>query len=90
MACDIGQLGGSIEDATGDPDRPILEYPAVVERIVAAARSVRDRPFMLTARTAEEVLIQGTFSCAEDAIPDREVSRMMTATRLVDRTASSR
>jgi len=47
-------------------------------------------PSWLTARTAEEVLIQGTFSCAEDAIPDREVSRMMTATRLVDRTASSR
>lgn len=50
LACGIGLVGGSIEDATGDPDRPIHEISHAVERIRAAAEAVRGLPFLLTAR----------------------------------------
>lgn len=50
MAREIGLCGGSIEDATGDPDAPIYEFALAVERVQAAAEAARDRPFLLTAR----------------------------------------
>ncbi|MGH6806408.1 MAG: isocitrate lyase/PEP mutase family protein, partial [Ensifer adhaerens] len=50
MACKVGLVGGSIEDATGDPDAPIYEISQAVERIRAAAEAARDLPFLLTAR----------------------------------------
>jgi 2-methylisocitrate lyase-like PEP mutase family enzyme len=50
LACKIGLVGGSIEDATGDPDAPIYEISQAVERIQAAAETARDLPFLLTAR----------------------------------------
>lgn len=50
MACDIGLVGGSIEDATGDPAAPIHDFDLAVSRVRAAAEAVRDRPFLLTAR----------------------------------------
>lgn len=50
MACKVGLVGGSIEDATGDPDAPIYEISLAVERIRAAAEAARDLPFLLTAR----------------------------------------
>jgi 2-methylisocitrate lyase-like PEP mutase family enzyme len=50
MACEVGLVGGSIEDATGDPDLSIYELNAAVERVRAAAEAARTRPFFLTAR----------------------------------------
>lgn len=50
LACGIGLVGGSIEDATGDPAAPIYELPQAVERVRAAAEAARDLPFLLTAR----------------------------------------
>ncbi len=50
MACDIGLVGGSIEDVTGNPDAPIHDLSLAAERVRAAAEAVRDRPFLLTAR----------------------------------------
>ena len=50
MAIDAGLVGGSIEDATGHADAPILETALAVERIAAAAEAARDKPFLLTAR----------------------------------------
>lgn len=50
MAITIGLVGGSIEDATGDPDRPIHELQAAVARVAAAADAARGKPFLLTAR----------------------------------------
>lgn len=50
MACDIGLVGGSIEDATGDPAAPIYDLSHAVARIEAAAEAVQGRPFLLTAR----------------------------------------
>ena len=47
-----GVVGGSIEDASGDPAHPIYEFNHAVERIAAAADAVRalPYPFMLVAR----------------------------------------
>lgn len=50
-ACDVGLVGGSIEDATGNPDAPIYDFSLAVDRIQAAAETVRELPFLLTART---------------------------------------
>lgn len=50
MASDVGLVGGSIEDATGDPDRPIYALEAAVDRVRAAAEAARGLPFLLTAR----------------------------------------
>lgn len=46
----IGLVGGSIEDATGDPDDPIFDFEQSVDRVRAAAEASRDLPFILTAR----------------------------------------
>ena len=40
-----GLVGGSIEDATGDPRRPIYDFPHAVERVAAAAEAARALPF---------------------------------------------
>ncbi len=50
LAVGAGLVGGSIEDATGDPAAPIFDTAQAVERIVAAAEAARGRPFVLTAR----------------------------------------
>lgn len=59
LAADAGLVGGSIEDATGNPADPIYPLEMAVERVnaaVAAARSLAF-PFTLTARA--ENLIHG-------------------------------
>lgn len=40
-----GLVGGSIEDATGDPQRPIYDFQQAVDRVAAAARAARALPF---------------------------------------------
>ncbi|AJY46023.1 isocitrate lyase/PEP mutase family protein [Martelella endophytica] len=50
LAADTGLVGGSIEDATGNPANPIYAFELAVERVRAAAAAKADRPFMLTAR----------------------------------------
>lgn len=59
LAADAGLVGGSIEDYSGDPARPIYALEHAVERIQAAAEAARalDFPFCLTARA--ENLIRG-------------------------------
>ncbi|MDN7139475.1 isocitrate lyase/phosphoenolpyruvate mutase family protein [Pseudomonas sp. JQ170] len=57
QAAQAGLVGGSIEDASGNPDEPIYSFHHAVERVeaaVAAARSL-DFPFTLCAR-AENLL----------------------------------
>lgn len=49
-AAAVGLVGGSIEDATGNPDAPIHEFALAVDRVRAAAEAARDLPFVLTAR----------------------------------------
>jgi 2-methylisocitrate lyase-like PEP mutase family enzyme len=52
LAADAGLVGCTIEDTTGNPQRPLYDEPLAVERIAAAAEAARglDIPFMLTAR----------------------------------------
>jgi 2-methylisocitrate lyase-like PEP mutase family enzyme len=52
-AAKIGISGGSIEDATGDPNDPIYSFDHAVERVKAAVRAARNapQPFTLTARS---------------------------------------
>ena len=52
LAAAIGLVGGSIEDATGDPARPIYDVAHAVERIAAAAEAAcaLPFPFMLVGR----------------------------------------
>ena len=40
-----GLVGGSIEDATGDPGRPIYDFQHAVERVAAAVEAARALPF---------------------------------------------
>src|SRR5713226_1624643 len=57
LAANAGVVGGSIEDATGDPANPIYDFALAVERVHAAVEVARSLPipFMLTAR-AENLL----------------------------------
>lgn len=50
LAAETGLVGGSIEDATGDPARPIFDFSLAVERVAAAAETAVRLPFILTAR----------------------------------------
>jgi 2-methylisocitrate lyase-like PEP mutase family enzyme len=51
QASSVGVVGGTIEDATGDPSDPIFDLGLAVERIAAAAEAANDLPFVLTARS---------------------------------------
>jgi 2-methylisocitrate lyase-like PEP mutase family enzyme len=52
LAAEAGVVGGSIEDATGDPGKPIYDFELAVERVHAAVEMARSLafPFTLTAR----------------------------------------
>jgi 2-methylisocitrate lyase-like PEP mutase family enzyme len=50
LASGIGLAGGSIEDATGDPNNPIYDLQLAVERVAAAAEVAHTHQFLLTAR----------------------------------------
>jgi len=50
LAAAAGLVGGSIEDATGDPENPIFEFGQSVERVAAASEAARTLPFLVTAR----------------------------------------
>jgi len=57
-AAEAGAVGGSIEDATGDPRRPIYDFALAVERVQAAAEVAHALPvpFLLTARAENFVV----------------------------------
>jgi 2-methylisocitrate lyase-like PEP mutase family enzyme len=52
LAAQTGLAGGSIEDHSGDPTRPIYDFEQAVERVAAAVAAARalSVPFTLTAR----------------------------------------
>ena len=52
LACEHGAVGGSIEDSTGDPAKPIYDFSLALERVQAAVEVARALPvpFMFTAR----------------------------------------
>ena len=52
QAAGVGLVGGSIEDATGNKDKPLFDISAAADRVAAAAKAARALPFafVLTAR----------------------------------------
>ena len=50
LAAGVGLAGGSIEDATDDPAKPIYDFSVAVERVAAAVEAARAHRFFLTAR----------------------------------------
>ena len=52
LAAEVGLVGASIEDATGDPGRPLYDIGQATERVAAAVQAARALafPFTLTAR----------------------------------------
>jgi 2-methylisocitrate lyase-like PEP mutase family enzyme len=52
LAAEVGVVGGSIEDATGNPEKPLYDLSLAVERIAAAVEAARALPFpfVVTAR----------------------------------------
>jgi 2-methylisocitrate lyase-like PEP mutase family enzyme len=45
LAAEAGLVGGSIEDATGEPSHPIYDFDLAVERVAAAVEAARALPF---------------------------------------------
>jgi 2-methylisocitrate lyase-like PEP mutase family enzyme len=65
MAVEIGLAGASIEDATGDPAKPLYDAGFAAERVAAAVTAARAArfPFVLTART--ESFLRGSTDLAD-------------------------
>ena len=59
LAADAGLVGGSIEDATGDKDKPLYDMAHAIERIAAAARAARKLPFGFTLTARSENFLRG-------------------------------
>jgi 2-methylisocitrate lyase-like PEP mutase family enzyme len=58
-AAEAGVVGGSIEDATGDPSQPIYDFALAVERVHAAVEVARSLPFPFTLTARAENLLHG-------------------------------
>lgn len=54
-----GLVGGSIEDSTGDPRKPIYDFNHAVERMAAAAEAARSLPFPFILVGRAEALLHG-------------------------------
>lgn len=59
MAAEVGLVGGSIEDATGDAANPIYPFEQSVERVAAAAEAARALPFAFTFVARAENFLHG-------------------------------
>lgn len=59
LAAKAGLAGGSIEDATGNPNDPIYSFDHAVERIKASVAAARSLPYPFTLTARAENLIHG-------------------------------
>ena len=59
LAAEAGLVGGSIEDASGNPDAPIFELGYATERIAAAVSAARALPFWFTLTGRAENFLRG-------------------------------
>ena len=59
-AAEVGLVGGSIEDATGSPDKPIFDLGHATERMAAAAEAARALPFPFTLTGRAENFLHGS------------------------------
>jgi 2-methylisocitrate lyase-like PEP mutase family enzyme len=59
LAAEAGLVGGSIEDATGDRDRPLYDIGFATERVAAAVEAARALPFPFTLTARTESFLRG-------------------------------
>lgn len=59
LAAEAGLVGGSIEDATGDPATPLYALGHATERIAAAVEAARALPFPFTLTARAENFLRG-------------------------------
>jgi len=59
MAAAAGLVGGSVEDATGDPGLPIYDHAHAVERVAAAVAAARSLPFPFVLVARAENFLHG-------------------------------
>src|SRR5262245_52693804 len=58
-SAETGLVGGSIEDATGDPARPLYDLGHATERVAAAVEAARALPFPFTLTARAENFLRG-------------------------------
>ena len=59
LAGEVGLVGGSIEDATGDRDKPLYDIGHATERVAAAVQAARKLPFAFTLTARAENFLRG-------------------------------
>jgi 2-methylisocitrate lyase-like PEP mutase family enzyme len=59
MVAEAGLVGCSIEDSTGDGNRPLYELQVAAERIAAAVQAARSLPFPFTLTARAENFVRG-------------------------------
>jgi len=59
LAGEVGLVGGSIEDATGDKDKPLYDLGHATERVAAAVEAARSAPFGFTLTARAENYLRG-------------------------------
>src|SRR5256884_789165 len=59
LAAGVGLVGGSIEDATGDQDKPLYDSDHATARVAAAAQAARALPFPFTLTARAENFLRG-------------------------------
>jgi 2-methylisocitrate lyase-like PEP mutase family enzyme len=58
-AAAVGLVGGSVEDSTGNPNRPIYDHAQAVERVAAAVSAARALPFPFVVVARAENFMHG-------------------------------
>jgi 2-methylisocitrate lyase-like PEP mutase family enzyme len=59
LAASVGLVGGSIEDATGNKDKPLFDIGLATERVAAAVAVARALPFPFTLTARTESFLRG-------------------------------
>jgi 2-methylisocitrate lyase-like PEP mutase family enzyme len=59
LAAGVGLVGGSIEDATGDKDKPLYDIATATARVAAAVKVARSLPFGFTLTARTESFLRG-------------------------------
>lgn len=59
LAAEVGLVGGSIEDATGNKERPLYDIVQASERVAAAVQAARALPFPFTLTARAENFLRG-------------------------------
>jgi 2-methylisocitrate lyase-like PEP mutase family enzyme len=72
LAAGAGLVGGSIEDATGNPQKPFYDLARATERVAAAAEAARLLPFPFTLTARAENFVRGNPNL-DDAIKRLQV-----------------